>query len=125
MNRRVIYIVILVFFLIFTLYEEIALRKYLFKQHYNVIAGSLPNFLGVVILSFAYISFKYPCAVQQIFKSISVITLGLVLYEFAQIFMPQRVFDFNDIAASIVGGLFCALLIFLVDKLTAQPKSFN
>jgi len=116
MNRKLVYIAILAATLAFTLFEELYLRKYLFKHQSYLLAGSLPNFLAPVIMSFAYMALKGQTTNKTILRTISGLVCGLVLYEFVQLLMPHMVFDINDIIASILGGLLSFGLIYLINR---------
>lgn len=116
MNKRSVYIILLIIILAFTLFEELKLRSYLFRHHMNILADSLPNFLAVVILFLGYAVIKFPLDKR---KSINVITsfvIGLSLYEVCQIWMPQRTFDIKDVIASVLGGAFSYLIFYMVSK---------
>ncbi len=112
---RATYAVLLAITLIFTLYEELHLRRWLFHQHGidAVIAGSLPNFLSVVIFSLAIVFLRHPQGYRDVIRAIVSIVIGLMLYEVAQIWMPHRTFDWNDIAATLLGGIFTSMLLLI------------
>jgi hypothetical protein len=112
---RISYAVLLSLALVFTLYEELHLRRWLF-HHFgrtSVVAGSLPNFLAVLIVSLAVVAVRLPLINRDITRSVVSIVVGLTLYEIAQIWMPHQVFDWNDIAATLLGGVFSWGLIFI------------
>ena len=123
MNRRTTFTIILILALTFTLYEELHLRKYLFAHHSYLLAGSLPNFLAAVIMSFAYMVVRNPLQNNLIIKGITGLISGLILYEFVQLLMPHMVFDINDILASILGGLFSYVLIYFINQSIPQPAN--
>jgi len=118
MKRRTAFIVIFIIVLAFTLYEELYLRKYLFKNHIRpqFIAGSLPNFIAALIFCFGLTIFKSPAQQKDILKITFGVVAGLVLYEFVQLFMPNMVFDVKDILASVLGGMVSYIVISLVNK---------
>ena len=109
------YLILLALVLIFTLYEELHLRRWLFHHfgHDSVVAGSLPNFLAVLVFSVAYTVIKPPANARTILGTITTVVIGLVLYEIAQIWMPHRTFDWNDIAATVLGGIFAWMVLAL------------
>jgi len=123
MSRRITYTIILILVLAFTLYEELHLRKYLFAHHSYFLAGSLPNFLAAVIMSFAYMIVKNPLQNNSIISGITALVSGLILYEFVQLMMPHMVFDVNDILASIMGGLLSYILIYFINQSIPQPAN--
>lgn len=114
-NRRLrlLYAIVLILSLSFTLYEELFLRRWLYRHlgRSSVIAGSLPNFLAVLIFSFAFALIRLPKSSQDIARMVTSIVAGLILYEVAQIWMPHRVFDWNDVAATLIGGAVAWTLI--------------
>ena len=129
---RIVYASMLALTLLFTLYEELHLRRWLFHHLglSSVVAGSLPNFLAVLVFSLAIVTLQLPGSSRDILRTVISIVLGLILYEVAQIWMPHRVFDWNDIAATLLGGIFSWLLLLIPRKvfipstdqaLTARP----
>jgi hypothetical protein len=117
MKKRIVYTIILALVVLFTAYEELSLRRYLFKTHKAIfIADSLPNCLAAILFVFAYMVLKNPGNNREILKSILFIVLGLVLYEFAQIWMPHMVFDIKDIVASVIGGAISYAVILLINN---------
>lgn len=117
MNRNIIHASILNATLAFTLFAELYLRKYLFKHHSYLLAGSLPNFLASIVMSFIYITVNNAAQDKTIIKAIIALVSGLVLYEFIQLLMPRMVLDIKDIlppflAASYLMHLFTSLAKF-------------
>jgi hypothetical protein len=120
---KIYYAALLAVTLLFTLYEELHLRRWLF-HHFgrdSVVAGSLPNFLAVLVFSLAYTVIKPPQGSRQIIQTIATVVIGLTLYEIAQIWMPHRTFDWNDIAATLLGGLASWLLLAIPWQLLLKP----
>jgi len=103
------------------LYEELYLRSYLFRNHIKpeFIAGSLPNFIASLIFCFGLTIIKLPVLSKDVLKMVTAIVAGLILYEFAQLFIPGMVFDIMDIAASVIGGLLAYFVILWVNKFAA------
>lgn len=92
--------------LLATLVEIVGgLRKNVNSVHMQFLYGVMPNFLTVMIISFA-------CSVvsSKGFSYAVGFTIGTVFYEFMQILIPGRTFDLFDILASCLGFLFYLLM---------------
>jgi len=113
---RKAYIVVFIAVAAFAVFQELMFRHYLFARHFFA-AGCLPNFTAVLLLVFGYGLIKRPLTKSEALRSVAAIAAGLVLYEIAQIWMPGRVFDWADIAASLAGGLLAAALIQLIYRI--------
>lgn len=118
MKRSYFYLSLLIIIAAFTLYEELSFRRYLFHNHFNIIAGSLPNFLSALLFTFAVVIVRKQYTNSEALKTSIAAVSGLILYEVAQIWIPGRVFDSYDIIASIAGGVVAYGLICGVNKLT-------
>ncbi|PYF74973.1 hypothetical protein B0O44_103419 [Pedobacter nutrimenti] len=117
MNRRSLKIIGLVLILAFTAYEELSLRPYLLKHKVQpeFIGGSLPNFLAVLIVAFLFSVLKDGTVKGSALRVSIQGTAAMVLYEVAQLWMPQRTFDWLDIAASLLAGLVSFFLLSIID----------
>ncbi len=111
------YAIILIIITIFTLYEELSLRKYLFRKQIYLLADCFPNFLAALLLIFAAIVIKRQTTNRETLRSCVAITAGLICYEFIQIWMPNMVFDIKDIIASVVGGALAYCITLIINKL--------
>lgn len=118
MSKRTVYILIFIIIIIFTLVQELGFRRYLYTIHFtpSFVAGSLPNFTSILIFAFGFMAIKSPTQKAEPFKFIIGIVAGSILYEFVQIWMPNRVFDMNDIIASIIGGMFSFAIIYILER---------
>ena len=88
----------------------------LFRKHLtgrdevlDIILGSLPNFIAVLVISIIFSDQK---KVVGIYKYIIILTVTslLVLEEFYPTFTGNKIFDLYDILASVLGGLFAIIL---------------
>ena len=116
MNRKTLYITLLAIVLLFTAFEETRLRPYLLRHHIHTfyIADSLPNFLAVLIPFFVYSVLKYPMSLAESLKATAAFVIAMILYELAQPFMEHRTFDVIDILASVLGGVVCCAVAWLL-----------
>ena len=75
----------------------------------DIILGSLPNFIAVLIISITLTDNK---KVVGIYKYIIIITVTslLILEEYYPTFTGNKIFDFYDIFASVLGGLLAIIL---------------
>jgi hypothetical protein len=103
---RVVYVLLAAISVAFYLFEELYLRRWLYHHygHGSVVAGSLPNFLAVLLLGLAAAVLRLPDSNFDAVRLSVAIMAGLILYEIAQIWMPHQVFDWNDIVATLLGG---------------------
>ena len=117
MKRRIFQIIFLATLGV-TLFEEIMLRPFLQRNEIDFLylVDSLPNFLAVVLLCFGTMALLAYTKKQEIIKCTAGYTIGIILYEVLQLVMPGRVFDLNDMVASLLGGAFSYLVIFGIDR---------
>lgn len=108
MKRHMPFIILFTGGLIFTYFWEAGIRPHLLKNNTSAIylLESFPNFLSVILLSFGAMALLAPKENIKIFKLTTSLTCSAILYEFYKLIMPERVFDFKDIVASVLGGLF-------------------
>jgi len=117
MKRKQVHLLLLALVAVFAAFMELGFRSYLYKQPGIpvLIAGSLPNFVAVALLSLIFLLIRDG---QKGISSLRVTTMAviaMVIYEFVQPLIPGRVFDYYDIAASILGGFFIYGLLSIVD----------
>jgi len=124
MKKRTALIISFSLTFLFTAYNELSLRSYLYKHSVkpHFLADSLPNFLGVVLLSLLFSIIEYKKATAIPLNPALKATLSMVLYEFAQFLIPGRTFDIQDIAASILGGILSYLFLLLIFKHCKSEK---
>ncbi|QKG59244.1 VanZ family protein (plasmid) [Hymenobacter sp. BRD128] len=101
--------------LAFTAFEELSLRPSLRRHHVTrfgqALADSLPNFLAPLLLGALYVTLFQKQTRQEVTRACLSVVAGLVLYEFAQLWMADRVFDVQDIVATLLGGLVAWLIL--------------
>lgn len=84
----------------------------------SIIVGSLPNFTAVVLMSLIYNLVKRGKRDNSPLKMSIMGTGTMVFYELIQTFIQGRTFDWFDILASVIGGVFVYIIL-----LMARQKS--
>lgn len=116
-SKKAVTLIALSIVSIFATAMELGFRAFLFKEFgtHSIIAGALPNFIAVLLISLIFKVIKGEKVDATPLKVSLMGTVVMIFYEFAQTFIPGRTFDWLDIAASIIGGLFAFLLLSGID----------
>ena len=116
LNRHLPFIILFIGALLFTFFWQVSIRPYLLKKNtYSLdLAEYFSNFLAVVILSFGAMSLFAPKEDIAVLKLTSSLTCGIIL---GQLIMSERVYDYKDIIASILGFIFSYLIIYLINRI--------
>jgi VanZ family protein len=119
LNRHLPFIILFLGVLLFTYFWEVGIRPHLLKNSISsfYLLESFPNFLSIVILSFGAMALFAPKEDIAILKLTLSLTCGVILYEIYQMMMPERVFDYKDIIASILGFVFSYLILYLINRI--------
>ncbi len=97
---------------------ELGFRAFLFRTwgKHSIIAGSLPNFVAVILIALASKVIKGDKPGNSPLKMSLMAVLAMVFYEGAQLFIQGRTFDWFDVLASVLGGVFVYLLLSLIES---------
>jgi len=105
-KERVSFFLIFVLMFVVTEIGREVYRPYIYSN--NVfdfwIADTIGNLTGTITIFFFEIAIINPDHKAGRILLI-VITLGLIVYEFAQYFSPRSVLDWKDIIATLIGGV--------------------
>jgi len=117
MPRKTVLLILLIIIIAFAAYMELGFRATLYQYFgsESIFAGSLPNFVAVVLLTMVYINLRDGRKGASSFKFTALAVIAMVVYELAQPLIPGRVFDVKDILASLIGGLFVYGILAIVD----------
>jgi hypothetical protein len=74
------------------------------------LAGVLPSLVCATVLPLFPFFSRRSVRVGDFLGVTLFTTVGLCVYEFAQIGMPRRTFDWDDIGATVVGGTLALML---------------
>ncbi len=116
LNRHLPFVILFLAVLSFAYFWQVSIRPYLLKNNTNSLdlAEYFPNFLAVVILSFGAMALFAPKEDIAVLKLTSSLTCGIIL---GQLIMSERVYDYKDIIASILGFIFSNLIIYLINRM--------
>jgi hypothetical protein len=78
------------------------------------IHGSLPNFVPTAYAPIILLISKKKYTYQEYAKFVMYMLLAMCFYEFLQIWMPRRTFDWFDILASMSGALVALFIGWIV-----------
>jgi len=106
-----------------TVAMQLGYRTVLFERYGldSIVVGSLPNFITVVLISLIFNLIKSDKKDGTPLKMSAMGTAAMVFYEFIQTFIQGRTFDWNDVIASLLGGLFVYTLLLITQLLTFRP----
>jgi len=124
-SRRAAIAIELVPVLAFAAWMELGMRAALARHSglWSVLAGSMPNCVAVVLTALLFGFVHADRADSTPFKLTAMSMIVMVGYEVAQIWMPGRTFDLNDIAASVIGGFIVFPLLRIAHRLTASDPT--
>ncbi len=74
----------------------------------------MPNLLPAAVLPALIFIRPRTTRFKEYLGVVFAILLGLIAYEFAQLWMPSRTFDVSDIFASILGAVLGCLLFWFI-----------
>jgi len=90
-------------------------RPFIYDNHIKDfgIADSIGNFGGIMAQIFFGFLIINPSRKIGI-RLIVLFTVGYILYEIVQLFLPGGVFDWKDIYATILGGIIASIVFLLL-----------
>jgi len=94
---------------------QLGYSAFLYKKYGtdSILTGCLPNFIAVVLISLIYNLIKINKKDATPLKMSIMGTFTMIFYEFTQTFIQGRTFDWFDIFASLIGGLFVYITLSL------------
>ncbi|RZK10184.1 MAG: hypothetical protein EOO43_20535 [Flavobacterium sp.] len=98
---------------------QLGFRNILFRRYGydSIFVGCFPNFIAVVLLSLIFNLVKSGKKDSTPLKISLMGTAAMVFYEFVQPLIQGRTFDWLDIFASLVGGLFVYIVLSITDQI--------
>lgn len=112
---RVAYFVAFVSFFVLTEIGRKVYRPYIYRMHLDDfgIADTMGNSLGTLTQIFFYLGLSNATP-KQSYRLIGFVTLGYIVYEIVQPWLPRGVFDWRDMVATLAAGTFAALVVTVI-----------
>ena len=114
---RLIYLMVAIFAFFITEAGRNIYRPFIYENGINDygIADSIGNSGGVVVQIFFTLAILNSPP-KKVFNVIGFITIGYIVYEILQPFLPKGVFDWKDIYGTFIGGVICIFIWFVINK---------
>ena len=123
---RIIYFFMAAFWFIVTETGRFVYRPYIYKNNINDygIADSIGNSGGIIVQIFFMLAVFNSKGIK-VFRVIAFLTLGYILYEIIQPYLPKGVFDWLDIYGTIAGGFVALLFYLFLTKIIKNNKVYH
>lgn len=114
---RIIYLIVAVFAFFITEAGRNIYRPFIYENGINDfgIADSIGNSGGIVVQIFFMLTILNSPK-NKIFRVIGFITIGYIIYEILQPYLPRGVFDWKDIYGTFIGGVISIIIWFIINK---------
>ena len=122
---RIVYFLTAVFWFIVTESARFIYRPYIYENNiYDYgIADSIGNSGGIIVQIFFMLS-VFNSKGKKVFRVMVFLTLGYILYEIVQPYLPKGVFDWLDIYGTMAGGLIALLFYLFLTKIIKNNKVY-
>jgi hypothetical protein len=114
---RIIYLVIAVFAFLITEAGRNIYRPFIYENAINDfgIADSIGNSGGIIVQIFFMLAI-INSPKNKVIRVIGFITIGYIIYEILQPYLPKGVFDLKDIYGTFIGGIISIIILFIINK---------
>ena len=123
---RIIYLIVAVFAFFITEAGRNIYRPFIYENGINDfgIADSIGNSGGIVVQIFFMLTILNSPK-NKIFRVIGFITIGYIIYEILQPYLPRGVFDWKDIYGTFIGGVISIVIWFIINKLVENKVIYK
>ena len=120
---RIIYFITFLIAFVLTEIGRHLYRPYIYNNKINDfgIADSIGNSGGIIVQIFFGLAIINSTKKKGV-RLIAFFTIGYILYEIIQPFLPKGVFDWQDIYGTLIGGSIGLFLFLLIQKVIKQNK---
>ncbi len=122
-TRRIVYFVMFLISFGFTEIGRFLYRPFIYENKIDDfgIADSIGNSGGIIVQIFLGLA-VLNSAKEKGIRLILFFTVGYIIYEILQPFLPKGVFDIQDIYGTLIGGLIGLFMFLLIQKAIKQNK---
>jgi hypothetical protein len=85
------------------------------------LADSVGNLGGIIVQIFISVA-AFNTTRQQSFRVATFLSVGFIVYEFAQPYLPKGVFDWRDVAATALGYAISCVFLWVIWRLWDTPN---
>ena len=125
-TRRLLYVLISVGAFFITETGRFLYRPFIYENNINDfgLADSIGNLGGIVVQIYLGLAiFNSPK--HKGWRIIVFMTLGYILYEFLQPYLPKGVFDWKDVWGTLIGGLISGLVYIAIHRSAVPNKVYK
>lgn len=123
---RIIYLIIAALAFFITEAGRYIYRPFIYRNEINDygIADSIGNSGGIIVQIFFMLAILNSPG-EKVFRVIGFVTVGYVVYEIIQPYLPKGVFDWKDIYGTVIGGIVAFIIILLIRKIVKNKVIFK
>ena len=123
---RIIYLAIFLFSFGLTELGRYVYRPYIYENNINDfgIADSMGNLGGIIVQIFFGLALINSTKKKGI-RLIAFFIIGYIVYEVLQPILPKRVFDWQDVFGTMIGGLIALSIFLLLHKVVRKNQILN
>jgi len=123
---RIIYLIITALAFFITEAGRYIYRPFIYRNEINDygIADSIGNSGGIIVQIFFMLAILNSPG-EKVFRVIGFVTVGYVVYEIIQPYLPKGVFDWKDIYGTVIGGIVAFIIILLIRKIVKNKVIFK
>ncbi|MFC2088322.1 hypothetical protein ACFLSX_01880 [Calditrichota bacterium] len=120
---RIVYFFTAIFWFFITEAGRFIYRPFIYVNHINDfgIADSIGNSGGIIVQIFITLAVLNSPGIK-VFRVITFLTIGYILYEIVQPYLPRGVFDWIDIYGTVAGGIIASLFFLILHKIIKKNK---
>lgn len=126
---RIIFLLIAIISFVFTEWGRFIYRPIIYSQGINDfgLADNIGNIGGIIVQIFLGCAIANPTKIQS-YRLAAFCSVGYIVYEFLQPYLPKGIFDWNDVVGTLFGLLFAIIIlwtIWFIDSIINKNEKAN